>query len=73
MYGRAILTAALLLISVRVLGQWLQPGWIADVRAGCKVLPRPDGDDLLRVWPLSQAVNSRRHDGVKLLERHPIS
>jgi hypothetical protein len=40
MNGRAILAAAMLLVSVPTFGQSLKPDWIADARTGCKVWDR---------------------------------
>ena len=50
MNGRAILTAALLLIPVPVFGQSLQPGWIADACTGCKVWDRDPQPNLSVTW-----------------------
>jgi putative SOS response-associated peptidase YedK len=45
------------------------PIWLGEVGDDPVTLLRAVGDDLLRVWPVSRAVDSSRHNGVVLLDR----
>lgn len=44
------------------------PIWLGEVEGAPADLLRPAGDDLLRIWPLSRAVDSPRNEGPELLE-----
>jgi len=45
------------------------PLWLGEIKGDPWTLLRPAGDDVLRVWPVSRAVNSPRHNWAVLLER----
>ena len=42
--------------------------WLGEVEGDSATLLRPAAADLLKVWPVSQTVNSLRHNGAVLLE-----
>ncbi len=44
------------------------PAWLGEVPGEPPALLRPAGDDVLRLWPVSRAVNSVRHNGPELLD-----
>jgi putative SOS response-associated peptidase YedK len=45
------------------------PAWLAEEEGGDPgLLLRPAADDVLRLWPVSRAVNSVRNDGAELLD-----
>lgn len=45
------------------------PIWLGEVEADPATLLRPAGDDVLRVWAISRAVNAPRNNGAVLLDR----
>jgi putative SOS response-associated peptidase YedK len=45
------------------------PAWLGEVEDDALALMRPAGDDVLRLWPVSRAVNSIRNNGGELLDR----
>jgi putative SOS response-associated peptidase YedK len=45
------------------------PGWLGEMDADPAMLLRPAADDVLRVWPVSRAVNSPHTNGPELLAR----
>ena len=45
------------------------PTWLGEDGGEAAALMRPAGDDVLRLWPVSRAVNSVRHNGADLLDR----
>lgn len=45
------------------------PLWLGEEDGDSKALLRPAADDLLRLWPVSRAVNSVRNNGPELLDR----
>lgn len=45
------------------------PVWLGEEDGDAKELMRPARDDVLRLWPVSRAVNSVRNDGAALLDR----
>jgi putative SOS response-associated peptidase YedK len=44
------------------------PAWLAETADDAAALLRPAADDVLRMWPVSRAVNSVRNNGADLLE-----
>jgi putative SOS response-associated peptidase YedK len=44
------------------------PAWLGEVENDPAMLLRPAGDDVLKIWPVSRAVNSPRNNGAELLE-----
>ena len=44
------------------------PAWLGEAEGELELL-RPAGDDVLRLWPVSRAVNSVRNNGAELLDR----
>ena len=45
------------------------PAWLGEVPAEPEALLRPAADDVLRLWPVSRAVNAVRNNGPALLDR----
>ncbi len=45
------------------------PVWLGEEEGDSKALLRPAADDVLRLWPVSRAVNSVRNNGAELLDR----
>jgi putative SOS response-associated peptidase YedK len=45
------------------------PVWLGEAEGDPTDLMRPAGDDVLRLWPVSRAVNSVRNNGAALLDR----
>ena len=45
------------------------PAWLGETPGDPAALLRPAADDILRVWPVSRAVNNVRHNGAALLDR----
>lgn len=49
------------------------PAWLGEVENGdVSALLRPASNDVLRVWPVSTALNAPRHNGPELLEPAPL-
>ena len=44
------------------------PGWLGEVEGDPVALLRPAADDVLKLWPVSRAVNDVRNNGADLLE-----
>lgn len=44
------------------------PVWLGELEGTPGELLRPAADDVLRIWPVSRAVNSPRNNGPELLE-----
>ena len=45
------------------------PVWLGEVDGDAMALLRPAAEDVLRLWPVSRAVNNVRNNGRELLER----
>lgn len=45
------------------------PVWLGEEEGDSKALLRPAADDVLRLWPVSRAVNSVRNNGAELLDK----
>jgi len=45
------------------------PTWLGQDGGDIAALMRPAGDDVLRLWPVSRAVNSVRNNAADLLDR----
>ena len=45
------------------------PLWLGETDGNHTALLRPAADDVLRLWPVSRAVNSARNNGAELLDR----
>ncbi len=45
------------------------PAWLGEGGSDATALMRPANDDVLRLWPVSRAVNSVRNNGSELLDR----
>ena len=45
------------------------PVWLGENSGAAAKLMRPAGDDVLRLWPVSRAVNSVRNNGADLLDQ----
>ena len=45
------------------------PVWLGEAPGDPLALLRPAAEDVLRVWPVSRAVNSVRNNGAALLDR----
>jgi len=43
------------------------PVWLGDTEDDPAALLRPAGEDVLRLWTVSRAVNNARNDGPELL------
>jgi putative SOS response-associated peptidase YedK len=43
------------------------PAWLGEIEANPKALLRPSSEDIMRLWPVGNAVNSVRNDGPELL------
>ena len=48
-------------------GDW--PLWLGEVDGDAAGLLRPAADGVLRLWPVSRAVNNVRNNGAELLDR----
>jgi putative SOS response-associated peptidase YedK len=46
---------------------WL--AWLGEAPNDAPALMRPAADDVLRIWPVSRAVNNARNNGPALLDR----
>jgi putative SOS response-associated peptidase YedK len=45
------------------------PSWLGEVEADPASLLRPAANDMLKLWPVSRAVNSVRNNSADLLDR----
>ena len=45
------------------------PAWLGETDGNPLALTRPAAEDVLKLWPVSRAVNSVRNNGVDLLDR----
>ena len=45
------------------------PLWLGETDGDHVALLRPADDDVLKLWPVSRAVNSVRNNGAELLDR----
>ena len=45
------------------------PTWLGEVEGDTAALMRPAANDVLRLWPVSRAVNSVRNNGPDLLDK----
>ena len=52
-----------------VLGPAAWPTWLGEDGGDAADLMRPAADNVLRLWPVSRAVNSVRNNGAELLDR----
>ena len=46
------------------------PVWLGEADGDAPALMRPAADDVLRLWPVSRAINSVRNNGAELLDRN---
>ncbi len=52
-----------------ILEQRHWPAWLGETSDNAHALMRPAVEDILRVWPVSRAVNNVRNNGPELLDR----
>lgn len=48
------------------------PAWLGEVEGDPVALLRPAADTVLRLWPISRAVNNVRNNGASLLDPIPV-